>query len=246
MTTEPKAWYESVGTVSTRDAQTRIRRRIRERLDELGMTAEGSSGTVDADLAGNLLVNTAGDIEVQAHENTYLSAEALSYARWLAGRTHRFPDTRRAAMRCAASRNASRVGDACRQVGRHGLAHTTFGVGELVAKELLGEASQTVAVPFAFPVELASRDVQNNYNQVQAVLDEPVDRVDRLGRRQGGGDPAAEVAAGSLVALTPDPVVEARTVAAEQDPAQAARWTLGELSAKYLGGDPTKVKYIEP
>ena len=22
--------------------------------------------------------------------------------------------------------------------------------------------------------------------------------------------------------------------------------TLGELSAKYLGGDPTKVKYIEP
>jgi hypothetical protein len=44
---------------------------------------------------------------------------------------------------------------------------------------------------------------------------------------------AAEVAEGSLVAVTPDPVVEDRT-AAEQDPAVAAMWTLGELSAIYF------------
>ena len=36
--------------------------------------------TVDADLAGNLSVNTAGDIEVNARENAYLSAEAISVA----------------------------------------------------------------------------------------------------------------------------------------------------------------------
>jgi hypothetical protein len=44
---------------------------------------------------------------------------------------------------------------------------------------------------------------------------------------------AAEVAEGSLVAVTPDPMVEDRT-SAEQDPAVAAMWTLGELSAIYF------------
>jgi Family of unknown function (DUF6049) len=44
----------------------------------------------------------------------------------------------------------------------------------------------------------------------------------------------ARVAEGTLTAVTPDPEVEARTVAAEQDPALGAMWTLGELSAIYF------------
>jgi hypothetical protein len=45
---------------------------------------------------------------------------------------------------------------------------------------------------------------------------------------------AAQVAGGSLTAVTPDPVVEGRTEAAAQDPALAGVWTLGELSAIYF------------
>jgi Family of unknown function (DUF6049) len=45
---------------------------------------------------------------------------------------------------------------------------------------------------------------------------------------------AAEVAGGSLVAVTPDGVVEDRTMAATPDPAVGAMWTLGELSAIYF------------
>lgn len=45
---------------------------------------------------------------------------------------------------------------------------------------------------------------------------------------------AAQVAEGAMTAVTPDPVVEARTAAAEQDPALGAMWTIGELSAIYL------------
>jgi hypothetical protein len=45
---------------------------------------------------------------------------------------------------------------------------------------------------------------------------------------------AAPVAEGSLTAVTPDPVVETRTAAAEQDPALGAMWTIGELSAIYF------------
>jgi CBS domain-containing protein len=45
---------------------------------------------------------------------------------------------------------------------------------------------------------------------------------------------AAEVAETALTAVTPDPVVEGRTAAGDQDPALAAMWTLGELSAIYF------------
>lgn len=45
---------------------------------------------------------------------------------------------------------------------------------------------------------------------------------------------AAPVAEGSLAAVTPDPVVEDRTSPAVQDPALAAMWTIGELSAIYF------------
>jgi hypothetical protein len=45
---------------------------------------------------------------------------------------------------------------------------------------------------------------------------------------------AAGIAEAALTAVTPDPVVEARTAAATQDPALTAMWTLGELSAIYF------------
>ncbi|MGH2654824.1 MAG: DUF6049 family protein [Actinomycetota bacterium] len=45
---------------------------------------------------------------------------------------------------------------------------------------------------------------------------------------------AARAAEGSLTVVTPDPVVEARTAAANQDPALSAMWTIGELSAIYF------------
>jgi len=45
---------------------------------------------------------------------------------------------------------------------------------------------------------------------------------------------AADVAEGSLTAVTPDPVVEARTAAGDEDPALGAMWTIGELSAIYF------------
>jgi hypothetical protein len=45
---------------------------------------------------------------------------------------------------------------------------------------------------------------------------------------------ATPVADGSMTAVTPDPVVEERTAAADQDPALSAMWTIGELSAIYF------------
>ncbi|MGH2737951.1 MAG: DUF6049 family protein [Actinomycetota bacterium] len=45
---------------------------------------------------------------------------------------------------------------------------------------------------------------------------------------------AARAAEGSLTVVTPDPVVETRTAAADQDPALGAMWTIGELSAIYF------------
>lgn len=45
---------------------------------------------------------------------------------------------------------------------------------------------------------------------------------------------AAQVAGGSLTAVTPDAVVDDRTEAAAQDPALGAVWALGELSAIYF------------
>jgi len=45
---------------------------------------------------------------------------------------------------------------------------------------------------------------------------------------------AARAAEGSLTVVTPDPVVEERTAAADQDPALSAMWTIGELSAIYF------------
>jgi hypothetical protein len=45
---------------------------------------------------------------------------------------------------------------------------------------------------------------------------------------------ATRAAEGSLTVVTPDPVVEDRTAAADQDPALGAMWTIGELSAIYF------------